>query len=157
MNCWTLSNIILPINCKKFQALTTEFAAACAQHWQSPVKTEITLYKAVKHAPLALPEPEDIAWINAYNDSITLLKTGNPSAITPAVWDTARQAVVALVPVDKESAPSCAAAYLSFKGHFDRTASYHVQSDSKDIRAAILSAHKFMKKSDGYRYRATHG
>ena len=149
MTRWSLGNRLYAITERQFMNLTSDFRDACAQSWRQDCTLVVRVLRS-NQVYTTFYDEEAFARLKAENDANTLLETGNPADVSPALFDAARHIIVTVRPSRPESAPASAFGQVEFKGNFNRRATFYVQPGGEDVRAALLAANPRMKRHDGF-------
>lgn len=149
MTRFGLGNRLQTLDHMQFVTLTNAFRDACAKSWGQPAVLHIQLLNQ-NQVYTSFYDEDAFERLKAENDAHTLLETDNTADISPALYNNTRHIIATVRPSNPETAPRSAFGQVEFKGNFNDRATFYVQPDGEDIRAAMLAANPRMKRYDGF-------
>lgn len=149
MTRWSLKNIFRDVTHEQFNTYTTQFKQAAEKSFGTECKLEIRALSAPK-VYTTYCDDDLQSNLDSINDSATLLVTDKLSDMTEALWKAARYVEITLRPADPEKAPRYAFAHAEFKGTQPEQATFYIQPDGEDAKAAIIAQQKHKRIGDGF-------
>lgn len=149
MTRWSLKNIFQAVSHQQFQNYTTQLRDAAEKSFGTPCQMDIRIMNDTKvyttYCDDGLQESMD-----AINDAHTLLRTDDVANVSESLWNNARYVEVTVNPVNPAAAPAYAFAHAEFKGNEPRQATFYIQPDGEDAKAAMIKQNPRNIVGDGF-------
>lgn len=149
MTRWSLKNIFQAVSHQQFQDYTAQLRDAAEQSFGTACALDIKIMRDTKVYTTYWDETLQDS-LNHINDANTILRTDNPAAITPQLWDKAGYVEITVNPIDADKAPSSAFAHAEFKGNEPRQACFYIQPNGEDAKASMLKQNRTRIVGDGF-------
>lgn len=149
MTRWSLSNIFQAVSHQQFQDYTTQLRDAAERAFGTPCKLDISVMSNTKVYTTYCDDGLQ-GNLDHINDANTILRTGDVANVSAAMWHKAKYVEVSVNPVDETLAPAYAFAHVEFKGNEPRQATFYIQPDGEDTKAALLAKNPRRMVGDGF-------
>lgn len=157
MSRMSISNYLLPISHKQFNAIVAEFMQVAAKVFGGACTIQIRGLKHPKWSPTQMHDDGTMNYIAGVNRRAIIFEQSELSDVTAQMFRDAAYIEVVVSPMNILAAPKFAFAHMEFKGERPRQATMYIQPDDAEDFAAITKNHPMMLVGDGLKANSSPG